>query len=246
MKKSTLGFVAAGAAALGLAGGGTFAGWSDFNVQDEQVQAGHLTLNVGESALDTGDPLRLAPGINVSRTFYIASNDGQSVPSGNISVTLMNLVDSENLCENNGEADAEAPTRLDGPGANPLDTDLVTTGARCNNFGDVGELSKVASAQWRWTEPVSSTTDCDSLPTYAGQYGTPVGAYPFTNAATSGFIGNMDNIPTAIETLAPGQGICLLFTVNVQQPTHPSTPVHQNSIQGDTLDFDFLFTLTQA
>src|SRR5688500_15730909 len=123
--------ISAGALAVaGLANAGTFAAWSDFNVQSETVQAGHLTLNMDSSVEVGSEPLNLAPGINRYRTFYIASNDGDSVPNGNLSVTLKNLVDTENGCENNGEADAEDPARTAHAGADALDTDGNIANAR--------------------------------------------------------------------------------------------------------------------
>lgn len=244
MQKRTLGLIAGGAAVLGLVGGGTFAGWSDFNVQEETVAAGHLTLNVGSSYEVGSEPLNLAPGINRYRAFYIASNDGDSVPDGDLSVTLQNLEDTENGCENNGEADAEDPARVKGAGANALDTDGVTVGARCNDGSDEGEASDLVSLQWRWTDPLPDSTDCDALPTYSGQGGTLPSEFLYTNAAPSGAMAGLEDYSTAIETLAPGEGICVLMTINTFD--HPSRPWHMNALQGDQLDFDVRFDLVQS
>jgi predicted ribosomally synthesized peptide with SipW-like signal peptide len=247
-KKTLWGGIAVGAAALGLAGGGTFAGWSDFNVRSEQVAAGHLTLGVGTSYEVGSDPLDLAPGINRYRAFYIASNDGDSVPNGNLAVTLKNLTDTENGCENNGEADAEDPARPRAAVASltaaqlALDTDGVTAGARCTLPDDAGEASDLVSLQWRWTDPLPASTDCDSLNTYANEHVT--GPSPYVNAAPSGAIGGLENFTTPIETLAPGQGLCVLMTINTFD--HPSRPWNMNALQGDQLDFDVRFDLTQA
>jgi predicted ribosomally synthesized peptide with SipW-like signal peptide len=241
-KKTLWGGVALGTTALGLVGGGTFAAWSDFSVQSEEIAAGHLTLDMGTSYEVGSEPLDLAPGINRYRAFYIASNDGDSVPNGNLSVTLRNLVDSENGCENNGEADAEAPTRTAHAGADALDTDGITAGARCLSGSDAGEASDLVSLQWRWTEPLPASTDCDSLNTYANEH-TP-GPSPFVNAAPSGAIGGLEGFTTPIETLQPGQGLCVLMTINTFD--HPSRPWHMNALQGDSLDFDVRFDLVQA
>jgi|GEM_PF-5268476 len=242
MKKTLLGSVAAGALAITLIGGGTFAAWSDFSVQHETVGAGHLTLNVGSSYEVGSEPLNLAPNMNRYRAFYIASNDGDSVPNGNLSVTLKNLVDNENGCANNGEADAEDPARTAHAGPDALDHDGITAGARCNNPGDQGELSQLASLQWRWTDPLPAATDCDSLNTYTNEH-TP-GPSPYVNAAPSGAIAGLDNFTTPIEQLAPGQGLCVLMTINTFD--HPSRPYDMNAMQGDTLNFDVRFDLTQA
>ena len=246
-------FLVAGVAALavaGLAGGGTFAAWSDFNVQSETAQAGHLTLDMGKSVEVGSQPLKLAPGINRYRTFYIASNDGDSVPNGNLSVTLKNLVDKENGCANNGEADAEDPARPAGAAASltpaqlALDTDGITAGARCNNPNDPGELSQLASLQWRWTEPLPASTDCDSLNTYTDEHGVGTGLSPYVNAAPSGAIAGLANYVQPVELLHPGQGLCVLMTIDTFD--HPSRPYNMNAMQGDSLNFDVRFDLVQA
>jgi predicted ribosomally synthesized peptide with SipW-like signal peptide len=235
MKKTLLGSAAAGALALTLIGGGTFAAWSDFSVQHETVGAGHLTLNVGSSYAVSSEALSLAPGINTYRAFYIASNDGDSIPNGNLSVKLTNLVDHENGCENNGEADAEDADRAAHAGADALDTDGDISDARCNVAGDAGELSQLASLQWRWTDPLPASTDCAAIPVLAANY---------PNAAPSGAISGLNGFTTPIETLAPGQGLCVVMSINTFD--HPSRPYHLNAMQGDTLDFDVRFDLAQA
>jgi hypothetical protein len=238
MNRKTL-WVGIGAGALavaGLANAGTFAAWSDFNVQSETVEAGHLSLDVGTSYQVGTDPLHLAPGINSYRAFYIASNDGDSVPDGNLSVTLKNLSDAENGCENNGEADAEDPARVAHAGADALDTDGVIAGARCVTETDGGgELSQLASLQWRWTEPLPAATDCDAIPVLAANY---------PNAAPSGAIAGLNNYTQAIEKVEPGQGLCVVMSINTFD--HPSRPYHMNAMQGDALDFDVRFDLVQA
>ena len=80
--------------------------------------------------------------------------------------------------------------------------------------------------------------------TYAGQYGTDPAAFPYQNAAPSGAIAGLEDYSTAIETLAPGEGICVLMTINTFD--HPSRPWHMNALQGDQLDFDVRYDLVQS
>jgi hypothetical protein len=170
------------------------------------------------------------------------------VPNGALSVTLENLQDAENGCENNGERDAEDPSRPRGavghavlpitPAQAALDTDGVISPARCaSEVATGGELSDLASLQWSWTEPMPDTTDCDALP----QFGP---GHPFVNAAPSQAISGLEGYTSAIETLAPGQGICVQMKVFMFD--HPSRVWHANAGQGDTLDFDLRFDLVQA
>ncbi len=220
-KKTLWGGVAAGALALGVIGGGTFAaGWSDFNVQSEAIQAGHLTLNVGDTDV-SDEPLRLAPGDNVFKHFYIASNDGESVPDGELTVMLENFVHSENGCENNGEAAAEGGV------------DLADLTADCHDPADGGELADESNIQWRF-KIVPEGTDC-ALESYSGA--PAVGA--------SGALRGYDNAaaPTSLGTLEPGQGACVSLSVNAADRTNS---VDINEIQGDGVDFDIRFTLTQV
>lgn len=76
----------AGVAAVALlAGGGTYASWSDFSIdEDNTVGAGTLTITAGEDG-GTGptsqfDNVRLAPGQDKDEWTKIVSNDGDSVP----------------------------------------------------------------------------------------------------------------------------------------------------------------------
>ncbi len=219
-KKTLWGSVAGGALALGLAGGGTFAGWSDFNVQEEAIQAGHLTLNVGDTNV-SDEPLRLAPGDNLFKHFYIASNDGDSVPDGNLTVKLENFVHGERGCENNGEAAAEGGVDLSDPAAD------------CNEAGDQGELADETNIQWRF-QIVSEGTDCATL-----NYGSAAAV------GASGALRGYDNAaaPTSLGVLEPGQGACVSMAVNAVDRTNS---VHINEIQGDRVDFDIRFTLSQV
>ncbi|HEY2272600.1 MAG TPA: hypothetical protein VGH30_07485, partial [Jatrophihabitantaceae bacterium] len=97
----------AGLAAIGLAvGGTTYSAFSDFgDINSNAVGAGFLRLDLGENgtgnaALNWG---QLAPNdIHATRTIWVASNDGQSVPDANLALTFHNLVDNENGCSSNG------------------------------------------------------------------------------------------------------------------------------------------------
>ncbi|MGH3509180.1 MAG: TasA family protein, partial [Nocardioidaceae bacterium] len=112
MNKKLAKGVLAGVATLALAAGGTtFAAFSDFgNINNNTVGAGFLRLDLGENgtgnaSLDWG---QLAPNnIHSTRTIWVASNDGLSVPNANLKVTFHNLSDQENGCSSNGELAAD-------------------------------------------------------------------------------------------------------------------------------------------
>ena len=103
---------AAGVAAIALAvGGTTYSAFSDFgDINNNTVGAGFLKLDLGvngtgNAALDWG---KLAPGnVHATRTIWVASNDGQSVPNATLALTFHNLQDQENGCSSNGELAAD-------------------------------------------------------------------------------------------------------------------------------------------
>ena len=114
----------AGVAALALAAGGTtMAAWSDFtDITGNEAGAGVLKLTVGPN---TGsdfkfDHVKMAPGgIDMQRNVYVASNDGDSTPSGRLFISLKDLVGHEDGCDGNAETidDHGAADRHLEPGA---------------------------------------------------------------------------------------------------------------------------------
>lgn len=117
-KKSALGAAGVGVVALAMLGGGTFAAWSDFDtIEDNELGAGKLQLVVGhKGATQFWQPGNIAPGKHKFQDVYVASNDGDSVPRGDLYVRLENLVDIEDGCTNTNGEKAVDPN-CDTPGA---------------------------------------------------------------------------------------------------------------------------------
>lgn len=133
-KKSALGAAGVGVVALAMLGGGTFAAWSDFDtIEDNELGAGKLQLVVDHrGATQFLQPGNIAPGKHKFQDVYVASNDGESVPRGDLYVTLKNLVDIEDGCTNtNGEK--------------AVDPDCGTPGAT----GDFSSQAKVELASYK-------------------------------------------------------------------------------------------------
>lgn len=234
MNKKLVKAALAGVAAIGLIGGGsTLAAWSDFgNIKDNSIGAGFLKLNLnGQTGSTAAAPIswgKLAPGMSGQRMIWIASNDGQSVPKGNLSITVSNLQNQENSCSSNSEVVAD-------PG--------------CANAGDQGELSHILNVQSSYYPEIK---DANACATYPGQGGynafwasnqgdldTAVGkTYPLKEPT-----GNANLV------LSPGEGVCV--GLSAYWPQNPSNQVSganadDNVAQGDSLSFDIRFDLTQA
>jgi predicted ribosomally synthesized peptide with SipW-like signal peptide len=100
----------AGVAALALAAGGsTFAAWSDFaDVTGNSAGAGELVLNIegpnGQEAVQQASFGNFAPGEGQDVTRYLASQQGDAVPTANLSVVMNELKNADNLCSSNSEA----------------------------------------------------------------------------------------------------------------------------------------------
>ena len=109
MRSNVLKASLAGVAAVALlAGGTTYASWSDFSVDEgNTVGAGTLTLVAGEQAgngpTSQFDNLRLAPGEDKDEWVKIVSSDGDSVPNGTLSVDIVDYVGTEDGCAGNSE-----------------------------------------------------------------------------------------------------------------------------------------------
>lgn len=99
----------AGALALGLvAGGTTFAAWSDFTTYDNSAGAEYLTLDVNNDRTQGFSQEMMAPGLNREFEFVVASREGQVVPNAALTLKLENLVGSEDGCQGNSEGIADA------------------------------------------------------------------------------------------------------------------------------------------
>ncbi len=109
MRSNVLKASLAGVAAVALlAGGTTYASWSDFSVDEgNTVGAGTLTLVAGEQAgngpTSQFDNVRLAPGEDKDEWVKIISSDGDSVPNGTLSVDIIDYVGVEDGCAGNSE-----------------------------------------------------------------------------------------------------------------------------------------------
>ena len=242
----------AGAAVVALAaGGGTFAAWSDFgNVAGNSVSSGFLKLDLnaghGSAPLDFS---RLAPGMNSFRTIWVASNDGQSVPNANLTITFKNLQDTAAPCATSlGKATADA-----GCTVAPDDTISGTPTA--------GHLSQMLTFQTQYYPQITDPQTCQAtLATSYPSYNSilpadhPGDMFESATAATPYLLKQADGTTPLV--LAPGKGVCIgigafwaldsvHYPTGVPHHTNPAYPV-DNAAQGDSMTFDAHFDLTQA
>lgn len=211
----------AGVAVLALAAGGsTFASWSDYSVTESGAGAGMLKLNVDYDGSTRADnqPFNLAPGENRYQYYFLASSDSRNTPAANLSVTLEDLVDTEDdlACTTNSERDAE--------------------GGACNN---PGELSQEVTYSFNTlANPVSSAAECPNADQRV-QYNTK----PRTGPTGPFASGDLNTAPgkrfILAEDLEPGEGVCM--EVHMFMPAGSAT----NKSQGDDAAFDLRFDLAQ-
>jgi len=218
----------AGAAAIALAaGGGTYAGWSDFGSSSLTTTDGYLHLVVGQNGV-AGAPIHqsLAPGQNQDLDYFLTSADSGNTPIGQLSATIKNVTDKEDgsACTTNSEALAEAPQDVDvhGMPTNPL-----------NDCGTVGELSHEAKLSVKVGAPVNGScttavlTDLTPIGNPNGEGNTP-------------FLSTANNQTYLLaDHLNPGDGICV--RVRTFLPTNAD-----DKVQGDIVDYDTHFDLTQV
>jgi hypothetical protein len=211
----------AGIAVLALAAGGsTFAGWSDSSTTESGAGAGMLKLNVewDESTRADNQPFSLAPGQNRYQYYFLASSDSDNTPTADLTVTLKDLVDTEDdlACTTNSERDAE--------------------GGTCDNPGELSPQTRYSFKTM--AAPVSSADECpnaDQRVLYS-QTAQVAGGGAFA-------AGNLNNAPDKAfllaEDLEPGQGVCM--EVHMFMPEATAT----NASQGDDASFDLVFDLFQ-
>lgn len=243
MNKKILKGALAGTAVVALAaGGGTWASWSDFgDVNNNHVGAGFLKLNLnGQDGSSAVAPLnwgRLAPGMVNVRTVWLASNDGDSVPSAHLKATFYNLDDQENNCSSNSERVADA---------NDCDS----------NAPNSGELSHILNFQTSYYPEVSED-ECATYPTnppgpsngYNAFFASNQGDL-FAAASGAGHTYTLNELDTTNPlVLDPGEGICVGF--QAYWPHDPSNQVsapynNDDVAQGDSMSFDVRFTLEQS
>ena len=218
-KKKLAAGAVAGVAALALIGGGTFALWSDFDtVEGNNLAAGTLVIDVGESVpLDMGE---LAPGENKETTLFIAnrSDDTAALQNAQLSATFLNLRDIEDGCVSNSEKAEDS-----------------TCGNESGN--DNGEFSQQAYLQLR----VSSAATAGQCGSTAPRAWKPLADY-FAAPTSLGGLNPGQGICVRIEAGLPsGQGS------NTPPPgiDAPNAPSATNAVQGDSATFDVRFDLTQ-
>jgi predicted ribosomally synthesized peptide with SipW-like signal peptide len=252
MNRKLLLGTAAGVAAIGLAiGGTTYSAFSDYgNINGNSVGAGFLKLDLnaghGDAPLAYGS---LAPGMNSFRTIWVASNDGQSVPDANLSVTFKNLVDTAAPCSTSlGKASADQGCAVD------PNTDAIS------GTPDHGNLSKMLTFQTQYYPSITDPQTCQN--TLASSYPPynsilpadhPGDMYESATAGTAYLLKQADGTTPLV--LKPGQGVCIgigafwalsgTYPTGVPHHTNPAYPV-DNAAQGDSMTFDTHLDLTQV
>jgi hypothetical protein len=216
----------AGVAALALAAGGTtFAAWSDFTeIGGNAAGAGILKLNVSPNSGSeyVFDHVSMAPGgINGQRNVYVASNDGTSTPSGQLFLSLKDLVGTEDGCDGHAE---------------------IADDANCGSASSEGQFIEDAILQVS-SYAVNSPGECTQG--YApggkvvtGQHGGSLQWWenqaPYELTGDGSAIGGVDR-----SYLAPGQGLCVSMALSLAYGV-------DNASQGDQATFTTRFDLKQA
>jgi hypothetical protein len=215
---------AAGVAAVALAvGGTTYSAWSDFgDVNNNAAGAGHLVLNIDRGSL-TAESMSLAPGQNQSRDFYIASNDGRSVPNGQLYITMSNLVNHEDGCTSNSEAVAEG---IDPSQPGYKAGSACGSNADGNNNGELGSQARMEIIQYG----PSDTGQCSNVSP------VPTNSNVVQNFA---FVNGLQNQKLSVVQLAPGQATCVRAIVQLPAGA-------DNKVQGDSINWNFHFDLEQV
>lgn len=240
MNKKILKGALAGTAVVALAaGGGTWASFSDFgNINGNSVGAGILKLNLNANGGGQVAPLNfgnLAPGQYGSKqAIFLASSDGQSVPTADLYMTIENLKDVDHGCSSNSEAQAE--------------------GGACNNPSDPGELSKVLDMLMHSYAAPDAAACAGYLESTPGGPGDPGPA--LNSSILPSRIGNLHD-PAAVgkikisgaTPLNPGDGVCVV--INSYWPRDKTGGISvnplpvDNAAQGDSFTMDLRFDLEQ-
>jgi alternate signal-mediated exported protein len=229
MNKKILKGALAGTAVVALAaGGGTWASWSDFQVDSgNSVGADHLSLTVGEPSSKHFDDVQLAPGEARDVAFYVASRDGVTVPTAALTMTLQNLDPSENGCDSNSEAFAESGGAI---------SDKADPAAPCNNTAGDGQFADQALYYVQATKIADPSTCTTSTPMPTRQSNIKLASA--NNLAV--------NLLGAGETLAGGEGVCVLAHVFLPDNVAQYGSAADDKSQGDQATFDVRFDLTQV
>jgi predicted ribosomally synthesized peptide with SipW-like signal peptide len=218
MKKALMS--AAGAAvALSLAGGGTFAHWSDTDSYDNSAGAEHLTLDLSNDATQGFVQTAMAPGVNREFDFVVASRNGTVVPSASLMITLENLLGTENGCDGNKE---ELPAAEGGD-----DGDCLSPGTS-NADGEYADEVRIAINASAPTTDLANACNSSLHPR-----GGRVSSMSLRDLEDLGAVDLLNG-----DDLGPGEGICVAMGLTL--PTSAT-----NASQGDSATWDFRYDLEQ-
>ena len=219
----------AGVAAVALlAGGTTYASWSDFSIDDgNTVGAGTLTLTAmdetGYGPKSQFDNLRLAPGQDKDEWTKIVSNDGDSVPDATLAASVTDYVGTEDGCNGNGEVLADSD---------------------CADTASGGEFGRDATIRITAYRLASLDSTCGNNVAGGGEFNgngadkyTAVSTQPLASAVSTGSLKFKDSTG-ADAVLEPGDVLCV--GANVQLPV-----TSDNATQGDSGAFSIRFDLVQ-
>jgi predicted ribosomally synthesized peptide with SipW-like signal peptide len=179
----------AGVAALALvAGGGTFAAWSDWDsLTGSHAGADELTLVLNEPNSQNFDNMHLAPGVGGDYEFVVASRQGDTIPEAKLSMALTNLVGHEDGCTStNSEADADP---------------------NCADTTSEGEFMDEARIIVNASTPSSDPDACNSSAHPRGARQSSISLRELRD--------NTASLPVDIGTLEPGQYVCVSMGLNM-------------------------------
>jgi predicted ribosomally synthesized peptide with SipW-like signal peptide len=208
----------AGVAAIAIAAGGsTYAAWSDFDtITGNHVGADKLSLKIGQANTQSLDNLKLAPGGQSDYEWVVASREGETVPAAALTLSLTNLVGTEDGCTSTSSELAADPD--------------------CGVLSSGGEFTKEALVNVLVSKPTTDLAHACDLPR-----GSRLVRVPMNQVAAGAPIDLLGKDSTGAPiTLAKGEGICTVVTVTLPKDTAT------NASQGDSATFDLRFDLTQA
>lgn len=183
----------AGTAAIAVAAGGTtFAAWSDYGVVDDNnVGADVLVLDLDEPNTQNFDKINMYPGGSGDFEFVVASRNGDAVPNASLRMALTDLVSNENGCAGNSEADVD---------------DCATVGE--GEFDDQARIIVNASNVIPNIDSVSNACDSSLYPRGARQSSISIRDF---------FAGGPINVLPAADLngLQAGEGVCVSLGINL-------------------------------
>lgn len=144
----------AGVAVIALAAGSsTFSAWSDFDtIADNAAGADQLTLDLNKTGSQSINKFTLAPGVTNAKQFVVSSRTGDTVPTAALSVSMADLVGTEDGCTSTNSELA-------------VDSD-------CANTSTAGEFIEEAEIRFYASVPkTDAATACSS------NTGSPVGGW---------------------------------------------------------------------